>query len=146
MLTLPLILSKQDKFYVECAAAGSATQLAFVEDVLVGAIACRLELLPDRSAAKLYVMTVGVLAPYRDKQIGTRLLTHSLNFAFADPFVTEVYLHVQVNNLDAISFYTKKFGFIQQGVALHYYKRLEPPDAAVLELDLSKKRKSCPAS
>ena len=122
---------------MECAAASSATQLAFCDGVLAGAIACRLELLPDRSGAKLYVMTVGVLAPYRDLQIGTRLLQHSLNFGSSDPFITEAYLHVQTNNHSAIDFYKSKFGFVERGVAYNYYKRLEPPEAAVLSIDLT---------
>lgn len=36
----------------------------------MGAIACRLELQEDYSA-KLYVMTVGVLAPFRGSGLGT---------------------------------------------------------------------------
>jgi hypothetical protein len=51
----------QDKFYVECGAAGRVTQLAYIGDELVGGIACRLEMLPDQSAARMYIMTVGVL-------------------------------------------------------------------------------------
>lgn len=127
----------QDAFYAECAAAGSATQLAYVGAELAGAIACRLELLPDRSGALLYVMTVGVLAPHRDRAIGTRLLRHALNEGSKDAFLTHAYLHVQTNNADAIAFY-RRFGFEQDGVARNYYKRLEPPDAAVLKLDLRK--------
>jgi ribosomal protein S18 acetylase RimI-like enzyme len=124
---------------VDCAAAGSATQLAFVGNELVGAIACRLELLPDRSGAFLYVMTVGVLAPFRDRNIGTRLLRHALNEGSNDAFIKQAYLHVQTNNDHAIAFY-KRFGFVEDGVAHNYYKRLEPPDAAVLKLDLSRWR------
>ena len=60
--SLSLLPNKQDKFYMECAAAGRVTQLAYIGTELVGAIACRLELLPDRSGARMYIMTVGVLA------------------------------------------------------------------------------------
>ena len=42
---------------------------------------------------------------------------------------------MQTNNDDAIAFYTR-FGFKRNGVTLNYYKRLDPPDAAILELDL----------
>ncbi|EEH57273.1 uncharacterized protein MICPUCDRAFT_11550, partial [Micromonas pusilla CCMP1545] len=124
-----------DKFYVECAAAGKTTQLAYVGDELVGAIACRLELTPEKDAARQYIMIVGVYAPWRDRAIGTRLLKHALNEGSKDPFIKQAYLHVQTNNDDAIAFYTR-FGFKRNGVALNYYKRLDPPDAAILELDL----------
>jgi len=44
-------------------------------------------------------------------------------------------LHVQSNNDDAIAFYTR-FGFKRDQLVLNYYKRLDPPDAVVLKLDL----------
>ena len=36
---------------------------------LVGAVACRLELQQDQTA-KLYILTLGVLAPYRGMRVG----------------------------------------------------------------------------
>lgn len=45
--------------------------------------------------------------------------------------------HVQVNNESAIEFY-KKFGFEIVETKLHYYKRIEPADAHVLEKNLKK--------
>lgn len=197
----------QDKFYVECAAAGRVTQLAYIDSELVGAIACRLELTPDRSGARMYIMTVGVLAgfdkatrvffafsfclssllprpsshrvtrlrqshddrgtavhscaaddakqpltrvfpqsvlssgvpdpkaPYRNGAIGTRLLQHALNEGSTDPFIVDAYLHVQVSNDDAKAFY-ERFGFVTDHVVQNYYKRLDPPDAVILKLDL----------
>lgn len=43
--------------------------------------------------------------------------------------------HVQVNNEDAIAFY-KKFGFEIVETKEHYYKRIEPADAHVLQKTL----------
>ena len=37
--------------------------------MVIGAIACRLERQPDGSG-KLYIMTIGVLAPYRGYGVG----------------------------------------------------------------------------
>ena len=111
------------------------TQLAYIGDELVGAIACRLELTPMKSAARLYLMTVGVYAPYRNGAIGTRLLRHALNEGSADSFIEDAYLHVHTPNTEAIAFY-KRFGFVEDGVVNNYYKRLEPPDAVVLKLNL----------
>lgn len=74
-------------------------------------------------------------APYRNGAIGTRLLQHALNEGRADTFLQDAYLHVQSNNDDAIAFYTR-FGFKRDQLVLNYYKRLDPPDAVVLKLDL----------
>merc|ERR1712216_1070011 len=55
-----------EKFYDSLLAKGNSdwTQLAFLNDVMVGAICARKVLQDDD---KVYIMTVGVLAPYRDK-------------------------------------------------------------------------------
>ena len=44
---------------------------AYHKQELVGAIACRLELHGDD--AKLYIVTLGVLAPYRGMRVGAQL-------------------------------------------------------------------------
>lgn len=41
---------------------------AYHSGVLVGAIACRLE--AHGNAAKMYIVTLGVLAPYRGMRVG----------------------------------------------------------------------------
>lgn len=46
--------------------------------------------------------------------------------------------HVQVNNEGAIDFY-KKFGFEVVETKEHYYKRIEPADAHVLQKTLRTK-------
>lgn len=47
--------------------------------------------------------------------------------------------HVQLNNDGAIEFY-KKFGFQIVETKEHYYKRIEPADAYVLEKVLKPKK------
>lgn len=51
-------------------------------------------------------------------------------------FVT-IFRHVQINNEGAIDFY-KKFGFEIVETKEHYYKRIEPADAHVLQKNLRK--------
>jgi len=124
----------QDKFYNDCIACGDVTQLAYYNDILIGAIACRLEAKGD-GKAKLYIMTLGVLAPYRDLGVGTYLLEHSLRVVSEDPNIEEAYLHVQTNNEGAIRFYVKH-GFTIKEMIPNYYKRIEPPDCYILHKTL----------
>ena len=107
---------------------------AYYNDILVGAIACRLES-KGEGKAKLYIMTLGVLAPYRDLGVGTHLLEHSLRVAREDPNIEEAYLHVQTNNDGAIRFYGKH-GFSIKEMIPNYYKRIDPPDCYILHKNL----------
>lgn len=50
---------------------------------------------------------------------------------------TICYRHVQVNNEGAIDFY-KKFGFEIVETKEHYYKRIDPADAHVLQKTIRK--------
>ncbi len=49
--------------------------VAYFNDVVVGAVCCRVETEGDQK--KIYIMTLGVLAPYRQLGIGEMLLYHS---------------------------------------------------------------------
>lgn len=72
----------------------------------MGAICCRIE--PPESPGKhgrLYIMTLGVLAAWRRRAVGSQLLHHVLASLPRYPLVGEVYLHVQTNNQEAVGFY-----------------------------------------
>ena len=60
------------------------------------------------------------------------MLDHVLNFAKKEANFDAIFLHVQINNDGAIEFY-KKFGFEIVETKQHYYKRIEPADAHVLQ-------------
>eukprot|EP01025_Chloroclados_australasicus_P059418 TRINITY_DN7512_c0_g1_i2.p1 TRINITY_DN7512_c0_g1~~TRINITY_DN7512_c0_g1_i2.p1 ORF type:complete len:170 (+),score=12.84 TRINITY_DN7512_c0_g1_i2:115-624(+) len=124
-----LPIQYSDKVYLDCLAFGEVTQLAYHNDVLIGAIACRLE--KQGSKVKLYIMTLGVLAPYRSMGVGHRLLQRCLKIAQSEQTLEEAYLHVQINNEEAIRFY-KNYLFEACEVIQNYYKKLDPPDAVVL--------------
>ena len=91
-----------DKFYTDLSTVNATqyTHLAYFADIMVGAICCRMEPQEGQNF-KLYVMTIGVLAPYRRLGIGARLLEQTLEACSKEPNCEEVYLHVQVGN-DAI--------------------------------------------
>ena len=77
---------------------------------------------------RLYIMTLGVLAPYRRLGIGSMLLHHILNESIKESTIRDVYLHVQVNNNEALRFY-EKFGFQITGLVPQYYKTINPSAA-----------------
>ncbi|OWA53874.1 putative N-acetyltransferase san [Hypsibius exemplaris] len=111
-------------------------KLAYYNDLAVGAVCCRQETpappgtLPVEGR-RLYIMTLGCLAPYRRHKIGTLLLDHVLAICQKDGY-TAVVLHVQVNNEAALAFY-KAHGFEIIDRTEQYYKRIEPADAFLLE-------------
>ena len=125
-----------DKFYSDLAASPVQlyTHLGYFSDILVGAICCRVEQ-QEGASFKVYIMTIGVLAPYRRLGIGRRLLQKVLESCSAQQDCVEIYLHVQVGNSSAVDFY-KGFGFEVGDIIKDYYTRLEVNDAHFI----SKKR------
>ncbi|CAG8501807.1 20109_t:CDS:2 [Racocetra fulgida] len=121
---------KREKFYKDVLEVGEFAKLGKIEtyfnDICVGAVCCRKEPISDTSPeqAKLYIMTLGVLAPYRN-----------LGIAPSTPKFTEIYLHVQVSNEEALAFY-KKYAFEIVGTVEGYYKRISPSNAYVLSRKL----------
>jgi len=120
-------------------------QLIYYNDIPVGTFCCRIEPYPDDSAKyKLYIMTMGILAPYRSRGVGAKALRYIIDTAYATKEdkksstakpLHSMYMHVQTSNIDARRFY-EKHGFTETGKIDHYYKRLEPHDAWILELPL----------
>ncbi|GJJ06353.1 hypothetical protein Clacol_000544 [Clathrus columnatus] len=81
---------------------------------------------------------MGILAPYRSRQAGTKALQEIISAAHSHtkPKIVSVYLHVQDNNEDARRFY-ERHGFKLVGIDPDYYKKIEPHGAWILEKDLS---------
>lgn len=111
----------------------SSPPKAYYNDIVVGAVCCRVD--TSENSRRLYIMTLGCLAPYRRLGIGTKMVEHVLNLVQKDGNFDSIFLHVQVNNEGAIDFY-KKFGFDIVETKEHYYKRIEPADAHVLQKSL----------
>ncbi|KAH7909045.1 N-acetyltransferase NAT13 [Hygrophoropsis aurantiaca] len=111
-------------------------QLVYYNDVPVGNICCRLETTDD-GQTKLYLMTMGILAPYRSRRLGSQSLERVLTAAAASaaPKISRIYLHVQVSNDEAKKFY-ERHGFKEVGVHQGYYKKITPHDAWILEKDI----------
>ncbi|KAG5591774.1 hypothetical protein H5410_042288, partial [Solanum commersonii] len=124
-------ISYNDKYYSDALAS------AYYSDICVGSIACRLEK-KEGGAVCVYIMTLGVLAPYRGLGIGTKLLSHVLDLSTKQNN-REIYLHVQTSNEDAIDFY-KKSGFDVTVTIKNYYTNITPPDCYVLTKFISQQR------
>ncbi|RWS04208.1 putative N-acetyltransferase san-like protein [Dinothrombium tinctorium] len=122
-----------DKFYKDVLEAGELAKLAYYNDIVVGAVCCRID--NSENMRRLYIMTLGCLAPYRRLGIGTKMLLHVLEYAKNHRKFDAIFLHVQINNESAINFY-KKFGFEIVETKQNYYKRIEPADAHVLQKTL----------
>ncbi|CAK5087184.1 unnamed protein product [Meloidogyne enterolobii] len=123
-----------EKFYKEVINAGDLAKLAYFNDIIVGGVYCRIDNLDG--IKKLYIMTLGTLAPYRRFGVGTLLLEHVFSLCNKDIQIKCVTLHVQTNNESALNFY-KKFDFKVVGRVDKYYKRIEPDDAFVLEKEVN---------
>ena len=132
--TLPV--SYAEKFYKDIVKTPKEiTHYAYSGSVCVGAICCRIE--TDESSeegkSRLYIMTLGVLAPYRGCGVGTELLEGVLDHVDKNMnSISSIYLHVWVENAYALKFYSK-FDFVEKGKVEKYYKRVSPPDAVILE-------------
>jgi ribosomal protein S18 acetylase RimI-like enzyme len=125
-----------DKFYKDVLQFGELVKLVYFNDIIVGAVCSRDEVGPN-GQKRLYIMTLGCLAPYRRLGIGSAMLSHLLDYCKKDGGYDNIYLHVQVSNKDAIAFY-EKFGFHTVELKTNYYKRIEPADAFVVQKDLKK--------
>ena len=104
--------------------------------MLVGAMCSRFEIVrEDPRYINQYIMTLGVLAPYRRLGIGGILLREALRIAeeyHGEKIVHKVYLHVQTNNDTAVAFY-KRFGFSVRRRLENYYTRIEPTSSFVVQ-------------
>ena len=104
--TATLPVRYQDKFYRDVLEKeDKLTQLAYYDDVLVGALCGRVEPIQGTSDSQLYIMTMSVLSPYRGMRVGARLLERVMKLAKEDARfnVRSVYLHVQVRTYKAQS-------------------------------------------
>lgn len=89
---------------------------------------------------RVYIMTIGVLAPYRRLGIAKELLQHVERVAAEGKRhkVFEIYLHAWVSNEDGIEFY-KKHEYVQGEKLLGYYKSITPPDGIIMSKSISNK-------
>ncbi|KAI8902616.1 acyl-CoA N-acyltransferase [Globomyces pollinis-pini] len=113
------------------------SRLAYMDSRVIGAISCRQELVDG--VCRVYIMTLGVLDPFRKLGLGSLLLSRILDVCQKDETVDHILLHVHVSNLNAIRFY-KRNGFSIQTVVEGYYEKnagVNPPDAFILKKSMT---------
>lgn len=125
-----------EKFYKDLVKEENVdmTRLAFDHGNLIGAICTRYDTHthPDlKKYKRVYIMTLGVLAPYRNRGIATKLLNAIIEQISKQADVSDIFLHVQINNDEALQFYQKN-GFSIIEMIPEYYKRIEPRQCYVL--------------
>lgn len=67
--------------------------------------------------------------------VASYLLDFVLLKAAENPDIDDVYLHVQISNLDAKEFYIKH-GFNEVSIINDYYKRIDPPHCFLFQKNL----------
>ena len=127
-----LPISYQENFYKGVPDLGDFARFAYFKDIVVGAACAKID--PTKDNNRLYIMTLAVLAPYRRMGVATKLLQYLLELIKGKK-INEVALHVQINNQEAIEFYSR-FGFENVERVPAYYKRIEPSDAFLLRKTL----------
>ena len=114
-----------DQFYKDVYKNIKLAQFAHYNDTPVGAVGARVEKNEESGElTQLYIMTLGVLEPYRRCGIATQMLEYILDLMKTDEEFKElltVVIHVQTNNEAALSMY-KAHGFEITGHKDDYYK------------------------
>lgn len=145
-------------FYSELTGPQRFVKLAYYSDFLIGAIACRfeeksadvivkemanpvnmeIEILDDSykpaGGKRMYIMTIGVLSAYRRRGVARSLLESAIShLKQSSEKISELLLHVQTTNEDALAFYEAN-GFKRVALYKRYYKQphVVPPDAYLL--------------
>jgi ribosomal protein S18 acetylase RimI-like enzyme len=126
-------------------------KFAFYNGFAVGSICCRMEVETrkndqgeDYEIKRFYIMTLSVLPAYRRRGIASTLLDHVLDSAVKDEKLSEIWLHVQTSNNDALDFYLAR-GFEQTELLENYYTKIEPASCYVLRKTIAIKKSTCPS-
>jgi N-alpha-acetyltransferase 50 len=89
-LNLPVVYSED--FYIRLINYTRYSKLAYLKDVLVGAISCKEE--QRDGVPVVYIMTITVLNPYRRYGIGSQLLEKAIEECAISRKIKKMYLHV----------------------------------------------------
>ena len=126
-VNLPVVYSED--FYNRLTNYTRYSKLAYLKDVLVGAISCKEDKYEGQKA--VYIMTITILKPYRRYGIASKLLEQATEECAKKNSINYLILHVQCSNESALEFY-KSHGFDNKERLDDYYTDLDPPHCYVL--------------
>ena len=109
------------------------SKLAYFNDIPVGCFCAKI--FPEKNGPRVYLMTFGVLAPYRQLGIGAKMLEYIEDHVKNEVKGKELGLHVQEGN-DAKDWYTKR-GYVEDKFEANYYPKNKPSGAYVLKKSMS---------
>ncbi|KAL8271777.1 hypothetical protein Esti_004286 [Eimeria stiedai] len=132
LATIPVVYG--DSYYNHVVEHPTFCRLAYLGDVMVGAITCRIELNAD-GFKQLYIMTLSVLKPYRRLGIATQLLGYALDLASTRDNLQLATLHVWEADAEARRFYERR-GFEFVSHLEDHYPNIDPPHAVYMQCKL----------
>ena len=108
--------------------SSTLSKLAYFNDIPVGCFSAKIQ--SEKNGPRIYLMTFGVLAPYRRLGLGLKMLEFIENHAKTELNAKEIRLHVQEGN-DAKDWYLKH-GYTEEKFEDNYYPKNSPSGAHVL--------------
>lgn len=132
-------MSYNDSYYQNLLLPTSFAFLIYFNNTkLIGTMSSRIEefsaVEEEEYSSSSYIMTFGVLPPYRRLGIGTLMISMIKDHYRRTEMVKRIMLHVHVENEKAISFYLKN-AFRILNVVPDYYRKLNPSSAYLLMFD-----------
>lgn len=105
------------------------SKLAYFNDIPVACFSAKIQ--PEKNGPKVYLMTFGVLAPYRQLGIGAKMLEYLEEYVKNELKGKEIALHVQEGN-DAKAWYVQR-GYVEEKFEENYYTKNKPSGAYLLK-------------
>lgn len=92
------------------------------ENKIIGVVVCKIETVQrlERNMSHGYIAMLAVDTGYRNKSIGTNLVSKCVQAMICDSHVEEIILETEVTNVAALKLY-EKLGFIRYKKQLMYY-------------------------
>lgn len=104
------------------------SKLGYFNDIPVACFCAKIQ--PEKNGARIYLMTFGVLAPYRHLGIGAKMLEYLEHHVQNELKAKDIRLHVQEGN-DAKEWYVKR-GYTEEKFEENYYPKNSPAGAFIL--------------